>query len=371
MVNVGSSSVKLSLLDGDRPVAATSGPAGPHDDLGATISRFLEAHPDPDAVGHRVVHGGARFTEPVRLTPEVAADLARLLDLAPLHNPPAMAGMDAVTRLRPDLVQVACFDTAFHATLTPEASTYAVPLQWRQEYGLRRFGFHGLSHAWSSVRAAELLGRPVEGLRLVTAHLGAGASLAAVAGGRSVDTTMGFTPLDGLVMATRAGSLDPGALIHLARHAGLGPDEMEDALEHRSGLVGLFGSGDLRQVLAAADAGDASAHLAYGVYAHRLRTSVAAMTGALGGLDGLVFTGGVGEGSSRLRADVCRGLAYLGLAVEAEANRTWTDDGLISPAGSTPAVLVIRAREDVEIARSVARLLTADRPGSGSPTPGP
>jgi acetate kinase len=357
-VNVGSSSVKLALLDGDQLVASVDEPAGPGDDPGPTLASFLDDHPRPDAVGHRVVHGGPTFVGPVVVTPALDDQLAALAELAPLHNPPALAGIEAVSGLRPDLPQVACFDTAFHATLPPEVTTYAIPTEWRTRYGVRRYGFHGLSHAWASRRAAELLGRPGAELRLVTAHLGSGASLAAVAAGRSVDTTMGFTPLDGLVMATRAGALDPGAVVYVARHAGLDPDTIEDALARRSGLAGLFGAGgDFRAVRAAADAGDPAAILAYGVYEHRLRTSVAAMTGAMGGLDGVVFTGGVGEGSARLRADVCAGLAYLGLAVDPAANAGWSDDGLVSAPGPGPAVVVVRAREDLEIARSVARLL--------------
>jgi acetate kinase len=359
VVNIGSSSVKLRLLEGDRLIGSED-PAIDRRGPAAALASFLAAHPSPEAVGHRVVHGGPRFTEPVLVTPELDADLARLTELAPLHNPQALAGIEAMAGLRPDLPQVACFDTSFHATMPPEASTYAVPGEWRERYGIRRYGFHGLSHAWSSGRAAELLDRPVQDLRLVTAHLGSGASLAAVAGGRSVDTTMGFTPLDGLVMATRAGALDPGAVVFMARHAGLGPDQLEDALARQSGLAGLTGgSGDFRALEAAVDGGDRAAAIAYGVYEHRLRTSVAAMTGALGGLDGLVFTGGVGEGSARLRADVCAGLAYLGLAVDPSANRAWTDDSVVSPSGAAAAVVVVRAREDIEIARSVTRILHA------------
>jgi acetate kinase len=258
---------------------------------------------------------------------------------------------------------VACFDTAFHVTMPAEASTYALPEAWR-DLGLRHFGFHGLSHAWASRRAAEVIGTPPESLRLVTAHIGSGASLAAVAGGRSVDTTMGFTPLDGLVMATRAGSVDPGVLLWVLRHEHVSVDELEEVLDRRSGLLGLSGSsGDLRRVLADADRGDERSQLAYGVYLHRLRAMVAAMVAAMGGIDGLVFTGGAGEGSARLRRDVCAGLGFLGIAIDEHRNDASVDDGgdrLVSGPRTAPVVLVVEAREDLEIARHVRSLLAPD-----------
>jgi acetate kinase len=266
----------------------------------------------------------------------------------------------AMQRLSPDLPQVACFDTAFHATLADEAAVYAVPWEWTKRWGLRRYGFHGLSHSWASRRAAELIGPQPGGLRLVTAHLGSGASLAAVVGGRSVDTTMGFTPLDGLVMSTRSGSLDPGMVLWLQEHGELAPEAIEGTLERESGLLGVSGrSGDLRVILDAADGGDARARLAYGIYLHRLRALIASMTAAMGGLDGLVFTGGAGENSARLRADGCRGLEFLGVAVDDAANerRDGIADRLVSPAGAPVAVAVVTAREDVEIARQVRKVL--------------
>ena len=209
---------------------------------------FLEEAPDVDAAGHRVVHGGSAFSEPVLLDAGVDRALEDLAELAPLHNPPGLAAVPALRSVRPDLAQVVCFDTAFHATMPAKASTYAVPRAWRETWGIRRYGFHGLSHAWASRRASELLGRGPRGLRLVTAHLGAGASLAAVAIGRSVDTTMGFTPLEGLVMATRSGSIDPAAVLWVQRHSGLSVDRVEEVLERESGLLGLSGTtGDLRR----------------------------------------------------------------------------------------------------------------------------
>lgn len=362
MVNVGSSSIKLSVLGADDASLMTSElPMPQHPAIGELLAQALDEAPPVDAVGHRVVHGGVEFTSPLLLDPTTDSHLERLAELAPLHNPAAIAAILSLQCRWPDLPQVACFDTAFHTTMPPEASTYALPDAWR-DFGLRRFGFHGLSHAWASRRGAELLGAPVGAVRLVTAHIGSGASLAAVSGGRSVDTTMGFTPLEGLVMATRSGSVDPGVLLWVLRHAQLTIDDLEDALDRRSGLLGLSGvSADLRQVLVAADRGEARAQLAFGVYVHRLRAEVAAMVAAMGGLDGLVFTGGAGEGSARLRTDTCGGLGFLGVTLDEQRNKARGDhlpDRVVSPGATSPAVLVVHAREDLEIARQVRGLLT-------------
>jgi acetate kinase len=360
VVNAGSSSLKLRVLDAAQRVQASDDlPPVADEDLDRALGRFLAAGVGVDAVGHRVVHGGAEFRRPVRLDEAVDDRLDRLSDLAPLHNPPSVAAIRAAQRLRPELPQVACFDTAFHATMPEETATYALPWEWTRRWGLRRYGFHGLSHAWASRRMADLVGRPLARLRLVVAHLGSGASLAAVAGGRSVDTTMGFTPLDGLVMATRSGSLDPGLVLWLQHHGGLTAEAIEQAVEHESGLLGVSGcSGDLRLVLAAADDGDERARLAYGIYLHRLRTLIAAMAGAMDGLDGLVFTGGAGEGSARLRRDACAGLGFLGVALDGDGNGDeGPADRLLSPAGASVAVAVVAAREDIEIARQVHEAL--------------
>jgi acetate kinase len=268
-----------------------------------------------------------------------------------------------VRRLRPDIAVVACFDTAFFARLPAEAATYAVPWRWMERWGLRRFGFHGMSHAYASRQAAALLGAPLAELRMVTCHVGAGVSLAAVAGGAPVDTTMGFTPLDGVVMATRPGSVDPGLLVWVQRHSGLSVDDVERALYREAGLAGLSGtSGDMREVIAAADAGNKRAALALAVYLHRLRAGVASMASAMGGFDVVVFTGGVGENSSRVRGDVCSGLGFLGLAIDSERNAADDPgDRDIAVAGSRVPVLVVRSREDQEIAREVRRLLGEPR----------
>ncbi|HEX5465464.1 MAG TPA: acetate/propionate family kinase [Candidatus Limnocylindrales bacterium] len=358
-VNAGSSSLKLRLLgDGDELLAAEDPPrpdAGEEGDLEAVVARLGPI----DAVGHRIVHGGSRFVEPVRIDPGVRRVLEELTDLAPLHQPASLAALDAVTAALPDVPAVACFDTAFHAGLPDAAATYALPRAWNERWGLRRYGFHGLSHAYAARRAAELLRRPVAGLRVVTCHLGSGASLAAVRDGRSVDTTMGFTPLEGLVMATRSGDVDPGLLLWLQERAGLEPAAMSAELESRAGLLGLSGTADMREVVARTAAHDPAAVLALGVYLHRLRGAIAAMVAALDGLDVLVFTGGVGEHAPEVRAGAVEGLGFLGLRIDPVRDREVKGDALISPPGTTVQVLVVSAREDIEIARGVRQALTA------------
>ena len=357
VVNAGSSSLKLRLLDeGDALLA--------EQDLGAlggepeaeALDEALALLPKPDAVGHRVVHGGDRFLESVLIDAAVEDELRALSDLAPLHQAKSLAALDAVKRALPRVPAVACFDTAFHAAMPASASVYPLPAEWRKRWGVRRYGFHGLSHAYASRRATELLGRP--GLRIVSCHLGSGASLCAVRDGRSVDTTMGFTPLDGLVMATRCGSLDPGLVLWLLEHERLGEQDLARALEHESGLLALAGSADMREVLRGDQAGDERAQLGLGVYLHRLRAEIAAMTAALAGLDVLVFTGGVGERSPEVRERACAGLDYLGVALNPAANREVTDDGDVSAAGSPVRVMVIAAREDLEIARQVRAVVS-------------
>jgi acetate kinase len=313
---------------------------------------------EADVVGHRIVHGGERFREAVRIDAGVETAMRELSELAPLHQAKSLAALDAVTAALPELPAVACFDTAFHATLPPAASTYALPAEWRERWGLRRYGFHGLSHSWVARRAPELLGREdATGLRIVSCHLGAGASLCAIEDGRSLDTTMGFTPLEGLAMATRSGSVDPGMLLWLAEHERLPAAELADALEHRSGMLGLAGSADMREIVARAGAGEPSARLALDVYVHRLRAGIAAMAAALGGLDALVFTGGVGEHSSEVRSQAAAGLAFLGVAVDGARNDQASGDTEIGAHGAPVRTLVLTAREDIEVARQVRELL--------------
>ena len=325
----------------------------------------------PDVVGHRVVHGGTLFTGPVRIAGPVRGQLADLTDLAPLHQPKSLAALDAVTALLPDVPAVASFDTAFHTTIPAAAATYAVPREWRERWGVRRYGFHGLSHSWCSQRIAQLVHPQSEGaapLRVVTCHLGAGASLAAVVDGRSVDTTMGFTPLEGLVMATRSGSVDPGLVLWLEEHEHLSPREVATALEHRSGLTALAGTGEMRDIEAAAARGDADALLALDVFTHRLVGAVASMAAAAGGLDVLAFTGGVGENSTVVRGRAARRLAFLGVGVdpgldEAGLPRSGSPGGSvghaeISAPGAAVRTFVIAAREDLQIAAEARQVLT-------------
>jgi acetate kinase len=334
VVNAGSSSLKVSVVDGGAVVAEDS--MAPGDDL----SPFVERAGTVDGVGHRVVHGGPDLVEATRIDDAVVRRIDALTPLAPLHQPPALAGIATTRALLPHVPQFACFDTAFHATIPPAAATYALPAEWRERWGLRRFGFHGLSHAYTSRRAAELMERPVEGFRVVTCHLGSGSSLCAVRDGRSVDTSMGFTPLEGLVMATRSGSVDPGLLLYLIRE-GVSGAELGKALETRSGLAGLAGTGDMRRLLERADAGDMDATLAIDVWLHRLVREIGAMAAVLDGVDALVFTAGIGEHAPVLREQAVARLTHLG----------------------PPPVLVIEAREDLEIARQI------EAPSAGNDTP--
>jgi len=358
VVNAGSSSLKLSVVGANDELIMSENLPSPRgavdrDELHATIERAGRL----DAVGHRIVHGGSEFVQPVLIDDRVVRRLHALSDLAPLHQPKSLHGLEIVSRVLPDVPAVACFDTAFHTRMPEAAATYALPPEWRKRWDLRRFGFHGLSHAYASRRAAELAGREIEGFRVVTCHLGAGASLAAVASGISVDTTMGFTPLEGLVMATRSGSIDPGLLLWLEEHVGMPPSELASTLEHRSGLLGLTGSADMRTILAAEAGGNRDAALAIEVYLHRLRAGVAAMSAAMDGLDALAFTGGVGERSSAVRERAAAGLSFLGVALDGRANADPRLDAEIGAAGAGVRTFVIEAREDLEIARDVRRVL--------------
>jgi len=309
------------------------------------------------AVGHRVVHGG-EFRRPVRVGSEVRARIARLAELAPLHNPPGLEALAAAEAELPGVPHVAVFDTAFHADLPAHASTYPVPERWTREWGIRRYGFHGLNHAYCSRRSAELLARPLESLRLVICHLGHGCSAAAVQGGRSVDTTMGFTPLEGLMMATRSGSIDPGIVLHTQRHHGLGAAQVEEALNRESGLLGVSGiSGDMREVLAGLRVGDGRARLAFDIYAHRVRQAIGALAVTLGGVDALVFSAGVGENCAELREAACRGLGCLGLELDAQSNAHCRPDADVATASSRGRILVIAAREEQTMLREVTRVL--------------
>jgi acetate kinase len=309
----------------------------------------LDAVPeDVTAVAHRVVHGGPRFREPVLIDDEVERELAAAVELAPLHNAPALAAIERARVALPDLPHVAVFDSAFHATIPSEASTYALPARARENWGIRRYGFHGLSVQWASEQ--------VRVPRLVVCHLGGGCSVTAVRDGRSVDTTMGFTPLEGVPMATRAGSVDPGALLFMLEHQ-LTREELDRMLEHESGLLGLSGiSGDVRD-LQESDA--EGAHLAIAVFTYRVALAVGAMATALRGLDALVFTAGVGEHSAVVRNAVCDRLGHLGVVLDQKANKAAIPDATVSAPESSVSVVVVQAREDVVAARAARRLLAS------------
>lgn len=363
-VNEGSSSLKLSVIgDGDETLATdniTLGDGGDSDDRADSATRQLIATHGPiDAAGHRIVHGGTEFIGPVLLDASALERIRALTDLAPLHQPGSLHGVEVVSQVVPDVPAVGCFDTAFHAHMPTAAATYALPEAWRTRWPLRRFGFHGLSHAWSSTRVAALLRRDVRDLRIVTCHLGSGASLCAVDRGQSVDTTMGFTPLEGLVMATRSGTVDPGLVVWLQHHAGISPSELSETLERRSGVLALAGSADMRAVVASATDGDARSVLAFDVYVHRLRAGIAAMAAAMAGLDAVVFTGGVGEGSAEVRARAAAGLGFLGLQLDPARNAAARADDDIGASDAPVRVFVITAREDLEIANQVRAVLAA------------
>jgi acetate kinase len=331
-VNAGSTSLKLSVVEPD-------GAAAPVESLDVVPD-------DVAAVAHRVVHGGIRFREPVVIDDAVERELEASVELAPLHNAPALAAIRQARQALPELPQVAVFDSAFHATIPEEAATYALPEQVREVWGIRRFGFHGLSVQWASER--------VRVPRLVVCHLGGGCSVTAVRDSRSVDTTMGFTPLEGVPMATRAGSVDPGALLYLLEHH-LTVESLSRMLEHESGLAGLSGlSGDVRE-LEASNAPEA--RLALAVFAYRVATAVGAMATGLGGLDAIVFTAGIGENSVSVRAAVCERLGFLGVQLDTDANASARSDATVSTAESPVRVIVLEAREDVVAARAARQLL--------------
>jgi acetate kinase len=372
VLNSGSSSVKYALVDpdtGERPLSGQAEKIGTsggsyHD----AITRILDhlddsGHVDLTGAGHRVVHGGERFSDSVLVDDEVIAAIRSFSPLAPLHNPANLAGIEAVSAVRPGLPQVAVFDTAFHQTMAPAAFRYAVPQEWYSRYGVRRYGFHGTSYRFVSERAAALLGRPPAGLRLIVAHLGNGCSAAAISGGVSVDTTMGLTPMEGLVMGTRSGDVDPGLLGYLAERTGQTAAGLTDVLDTRSGLLGLSGaSNDMRTISEAAEQGDERARLALDVFVHRLAKAIAGLAASLDGLDALVFTAGIGENSPVVRSRVLARLGFLGLAEDPGANAAHgrSAGGRISLPGPVQA-LVVPTDEELMIARDTTRLVAAPR----------
>ena len=362
VVNSGSSSIKYQLVDLDTETAVLSGllervgePGSGIPDHEAGMRQVLATlgtDHEIAAVGHRVVHGGSLFTSATLITDEVVHQIEELNELAPLHNPPNLLGIRAARAALPDVPHVAVFDTAFHHTLPEPAFTYAIEAELAKKHGIRRYGFHGTSHKYVSEQAALFLGQPLDELKTIVLHLGNGASVCAVDGGVSVETSMGMTPLEGLVMGTRSGDIDPAALIHLHRVAGLDFDQLDDLLNRHSGLLGMTGTGDMRDVHDAAVAGDAAAELALAVYAHRIRGYIGNYAAQLGGLDALVFTAGVGENGVHLRARVLAGLEFLGISIDPARNASSSKQArYVSPAGSPVAVLVIPTNEELEIAR--------------------
>lgn len=377
VVNSGSSSLKYQLIEltGEKTLAK-----GLVERIGETVPDHTAAFQvmlrglaeqgiDPDApmlaVAHRVVHGGERFVEPMIVTQEVKAAIDELSVLAPLHNPPNLAGIVAAEHTFPGVPQVAIFDTAFHQTLSPAAYTYAIDRDISRQHGIRRFGFHGVSFQYVASATAEFLERPVEQLKIIVLHLGNGASACAIEGGKSVETSMGLTPLEGLMMGTRGGDIDPGVLLHLQRSAGLHVDELDELLNYGSGLLGLGGHGDIRDIQKAAGGGDERATLALAVYLHRIRGYVGSYLAQLGGADAIVFTAGVGENNASVRWGALSGLDALGIRVDAKRNDSPDRTArVISAEDSRVTVLVVPTNEELEIARQAAP--TVDAAGSSA-----
>ena len=369
VLNPGSSTLKASVIEprGREPLATAtvdwgadatrvSAPASGVKHVVAAVEAAGVLPASIDAVGYRVVHGGTRFIGPTLIDDATVEAIEEIAELAPLHNRIAAETIRAARRALPGIPHVAAFDTAFHASLPPAGYRYPVPEAWYRDWGIRRFGFHGLSVAWSVTRAAELLGRPVDGLRLVVAHLGSGCSVTAVDGGRAVDTSMGMTPLEGLMMGTRAGSIDPGILLALLRDRRVTAAELEDVLDHRSGLLGVSGrSADVRELLVAEETADHAAGLALELFVRRAAAGIAAAATSLSALDAVVFTGGIGENSGRIRARIAASLSVLGIASIPHADAD--DDRILTDGAGKPAVLRIQVREDIVIAGAVRSVL--------------
>jgi acetate kinase len=370
VINGGSSSFKCRLDDlPDQPLPV----AAPQPlwtervdwDQKSSVAEVLEPvlksiSGSVDVVGHRIVHGGPKYRESTPLTPEVRTAIAKEIEFAPAHNRFELEAVQAVDHIfGSSVLQIAAFDTGFHSTLPPDSYVYPGPYAWLAQ-GIRRYGFHGINHQYASRRAAEMLRADPASLRLIVCHLGNGASLAAVRGGKSIDTTMGFTPLEGLMMGTRSGSIDPGILIYLIRHSGSTAEELDEILNRKSGLLGVSGiSADMREIEAAIDAGNQRAQLAFDVYTRRLIRELGAMLAVLGGVDAIVFTGGVGENSARLRERACASLGFLSVKLDAAKNAQPPADQDIAASGSKVRVLVIRAQEEWEIARECHRFALA------------
>jgi acetate kinase len=340
------------------------------ENLWSGSTAVLKSASEIGVVGHRIVHGGAKLTQPVRITPEVKQEIENVAAIAPLHNQAGLEGIELIEKLSPNIPQIAIFDTGFHRTLPLEAFVYPLPYSWYERDGIRRYGFHGINHEYCAHRTAQLLKRDLSSLKIITCHLGNGCSLAAIDAGKSIDTTMGFTPLEGLMMGTRSGSVDPGILIyilrgdprdlrHNPRDAAL-IENLDHILNHQSGLLGISGiSSDMRDVLAASAKGNSRAQLAFDIFVHRLQAGIGAMAASLGGVDALVFTAGIGENSPEVRKAACSKFSFLGVQLDDARNSSVKPDAEISSTGSRVRVLVIRAQEDWAIARECERLSAA------------
>ncbi len=374
VLNSGSSSVKYQLLDmadGSRPASGIverigEGPVADHAAALKQVADELAAEglgldsPELAAVGHRVVHGGTRFTEPTLITDEVVEEIEKLIPLAPLHNPANVTGIKVARALRPDLPQVAVFDTAFHSTIPEAAARYAIDVATADRWGVRRYGFHGTSHAYVSRATAALLGKDPAEVNTIVLHLGNGASASAVRGGVCVETSMGLTPLEGLVMGTRSGDIDPAAIFHLSRVGGMSTDEIDTLLNKRSGLAGLCGDNDMREIGRRMGEGDQAAQLAFNIYIHRLRKYVGAYTAVLGRVDAIAFTAGVGENSAAVREAAMRDLTAFGIEVDGVRNALRSATArLISTESSRVAVAVVPTDEELEIAGQTFDLVSA------------
>lgn len=390
VVNAGSSSIKFAVYAWEtlKPVAEGLVDFGSHEQQAAVkvacgesliheivparnyregllaaveMLRRLGAIENPEeirAVAHRLIHGGETLRHPVFINEAIKAIIRSFEPLAPLHIPAGLEAIEATQSLFPQAAQAGVFDTAFFADIPPAAYLYPVPYEWYSDWGIRRFGYHGTSHLYACERAAEMLGRPLEELKLITCHLGQGSSASAIQNGRAVTNTMGFTPLEGFMMGTRSGTVDPGIITYVQRRFGLSADEVEEILHKRSGLLGVSGiSGDYRQVLQAAQAGHQRARLALDMYAYRVRAMIGALAVTMGGVDALVFTGGIGENAAELRADICRGLECLGLVLDSGQNVTVRPDAHIASPSSPGRILVIHAREDYILAREARKLV--------------
>ncbi|MCW2885745.1 MAG: acetate kinase [Streptosporangiaceae bacterium] len=359
VVDAGSGSLHLRVVADDGAVHAGQDLEDPSSQDTVQALRELAGGDVPiDAVGHRIVHGGPDLRAPRLVDEEVRARLDLVAKLAPLHVPPALAALDEARRVLADVPHVACFDTAFHAGLPEAAYVYALPAEWRERYGIRRYGFHGLSYEWTLARSAELLGRPADRLQVVLTHLGGGCSATAVRAGRSVDTTMGFTPLEGMVMSRRSGTVDPGLLLWLATEHGLTAEEMTEALNRRSGLTGLSGtSGDTRELVKSRASGDAAAALALAVFTHRARRAIAAMAASLDRVDALVFTGEIGEDQPEVREEICAGLGVLGICGGLGSAGVLSEDTVVSAPGAAVPVLVVPTGEIQQIVIEVRSVL--------------